>query len=545
MHNRSLLIRGVTTAALVLAVAGPVAASSMSSASAAKVFDGPDVASYQHPHPTKAHPHGQPINWVKVANSGKEFAIVKATEGTAYTNPYFAGPYANDYADSAAAGLVHGAYHFARPGLPIVSSARAQAKYFAQTIGPVTAKRTLPPALDLEVTGGLNRGQLVTWVQAFLLELRSLTGRTPMLYTYPAFWDNDVGDPTALARYPLWMAHFGTKTAPVADLWQYTSGARIKGIVGKVDVSRFVGTSGFPWATLSDGTVATPWAAAAPAAPVSVGTAATGGAVSVSWLPGDAGTSPVTGYQVTTSPGGKVVTVGGSTMSATMTGLSTKSAYTFTVTATNGVGTGVASTPTPPVTPTIPTTLATQIKSSARFGASLPLQATLLRSDTHAALPGKRVLIFRRATPSDSWEQVRKLSTNAAGLVSTVLHPKRSAQLEAVFPGAKGVQRSETFENYVVRPTVTASLSAMTVRSGTRVTIAGSASPFKAGQRVKREGFFDGAWHVWAISRIGKRGNYQFRFRPTVKTVEVYRIVVAKTTRHGVGHSPILKLTVH
>jgi GH25 family lysozyme M1 (1,4-beta-N-acetylmuramidase) len=544
MHIRS-IARLATASAVVLAVALPAATGSVSSASAAKVYDGPDVASYQHPHPTKAHPHGQPINWKKVRKAGKEFAIVKATEGTTYVNPYFAGPYSNDYADAAAAGLVHGSYHFARPALPVARSARAQAQFFAQTIGPVTTKKTLPPALDLEVTGGLNRGQLITWAQDFLLEMRELTGRTPMIYSYPSFWANDLGDPSALARYPLWMAEFGVRKGPTSDLWQYTSGAHINGIQGSVDESRFMGTSGFPWATLSNGTVATPWKAAPPAAPLSVRASASGGAVSVSWLPGDAGTSPVTSYTVTSTPGDQVVTVPGSAFSATVNGLSTKTSYTFTVTATSDIGTGVASAETDAVTPAIPTTLHASIKSAATIGTALPLSATLLRADTHAALVNKKVLIYRKEAPANTWVQVRKLSTNADGLVSTVLHPKRNAELEAVFPGARGVQRSETFENYVVRPTVSANLSAAIVQSGNRVTITGRVSPFKAGGRVLREGFFDGAWHVWASSKIGKRGGFEFHFRPTLRTVDQYRIVAAATQRHGAGHSKTLKLTVH
>jgi GH25 family lysozyme M1 (1,4-beta-N-acetylmuramidase) len=538
MHNRSFFPRLLTAAAVVLAIATPVVAGSVPSASAARVYQGPDVASYQHPN-------GKAINWKKVASSGKAFAIVKATEGTTYVNPYFNGPYANDYADAAAAGLVHGTYHFARPSLPLVGSAVAQAKFFAQTIGPVTLKDTLPPALDLEVTGGLNRGQLVTWAQNFLLELRTLTGRTPMLYTYPYFWANDLADPTAFARYPLWMAQYGTKQAPVSDLWQYTSSGHIKGISGAVDISKFVGTSGFPWSTLSNGTIRTPWTAAAPAAPVSATASALGRTVVVSWLPGDSGTSPVTSYQVKASPGGAVTTVDGSTLSAKVTGLSTTTAYTFTVTATNAVGTSAASTPTLAVTPAIPTTLDTQVKSATAFGTALPLRATLMRADTHAALPGRQVLIFRREAPSNNWIQVRNLSTNTDGLATTVLRPRRSAQLEAVFPGGSGVARSETFENYVVRPLVSATMSATTVRSGTTVTVKGVASPFKAGQRVLREGYFDGAWHIWASSKIGKHGGYEFHFRPTLKTVDIYRIVVAATPIHGAGHSPKLTLTVH
>jgi GH25 family lysozyme M1 (1,4-beta-N-acetylmuramidase) len=545
MPQRAVLLRGLAAAAVVLGVVTPIAVGSAPAASAAKVIFGPDVASYQHPHPTKAHPNGQPINWVKVASHGASFAIVKATEGTTYVNPYFAGPYANDYAAAAAAGLVHGSYHFARPAFPVVATAKAQAKFFASTIGPVATKATLPPALDLEVTGGLNRGQLVTWAQTFLLQMRALTGRTPMLYTYPNFWTNDLDDPSALARYPLWMAEYGTPTAPVADLWQYTSGAHIKGIVGNVDMSKFVGTSGSPWSTLSNGTVATPWTPAAPAPPVSVRATALGGAATVSWLPGDTGTARTTSYRVTAEPGGEAVVVSGLTSSALVPDLSTQTAYTFTVTATNKVGTSAASAPTLPVTPVIPTSLATSVSGSLTFGASLPLKAKLVRADTHVALPGKRVLLFRRELPRNVWVQVRRLSTNTRGLASTVLHPRRSAELEAVFPGASGEARAEAFRNYVVRPTVVASLlSASTVKRGTAVAIHGSVSPSRNGQRVYRERYYRGAWHILGTSRVGPRGHYIFRFTPTRRAVAVYRVVAGATKRRGAGYSAKVTLTI-
>jgi hypothetical protein len=58
----------------------------------------------------------------------------------------------------------------------------------------------------------------------------------------------------------------------------------------------------------------------------------------------------VTGYTVTASPGGRTVTTTGAT-TATVTGLTNGTPHTFTVTATNAVGTGPASAPSAPVTP--------------------------------------------------------------------------------------------------------------------------------------------------------------------------------------------------
>ena len=74
---------------------------------AGALLTGVDVASHQHPG-------GAPIDWVKVRAAGHSYALVKATEGTTYTNPYFV----DDWTGAGAAGLYRGAYHYARPALP-------------------------------------------------------------------------------------------------------------------------------------------------------------------------------------------------------------------------------------------------------------------------------------------------------------------------------------------------------------------------------------------------------------------------------------------
>jgi len=91
-------------------------------------------------------------------------------------------------------------------------------------------------------------------------------------------------------------------------------------------------------------------AATAPTAPLSVTTTAGDTRVAVRWItPASTGGSAITSYTVTSTPGGFTCTT--STNACVVTELTNGESYTFTVTATNAVGTSVASEPSAPVSP--------------------------------------------------------------------------------------------------------------------------------------------------------------------------------------------------
>ncbi len=82
-----------------------------------------------------------------------------------------------------------------------------------------------------------------------------------------------------------------------------------------------------------------------PGAPADVSATAGDRQATVEWTaPADDGGSAITSYTVTSSPGGKTATVGGSKRTATITGLTNGTTYRFTVTATNSAGTGPGAT---------------------------------------------------------------------------------------------------------------------------------------------------------------------------------------------------------
>ncbi len=116
-----------------------------------------------------------------------------------------------------------------------------------------------------------------------------------------------------------------------------------------------------------------------PGAPTSVTATAgnTQAAINFS-APASTGGSPITGYTVTSSPSGGTDTNAGSTaLTHTVTGLTNGTAYTFTVTATNIVGTGSASSASNSITPSTVSAVSTNVTTNiARTTATLNGQIT-------------------------------------------------------------------------------------------------------------------------------------------------------------------------
>jgi len=180
------------------------------------------------------------IDWVQVHAAGYEFAFVKGTEGVGWTDVNFL----TNMNDGHAAGVLVGAYHFARPDLG--NSAVAEAEWFVSVAGGCMTEGYLRPVLDLEVGHEeLTWPQLSTWVHDFMNTVRSLTGVEPIIYT--GWYKNHLD--ISVAQYDLWIAHwtYDPKLEPNTGIWddwafwQYSDQGTVPGIVGDVDLNLFDG----------------------------------------------------------------------------------------------------------------------------------------------------------------------------------------------------------------------------------------------------------------------------------------------------------------
>lgn len=230
MTSKKALRKSITAVVTVAALA--VSGTAVAQAVSLGAPKGIDVAAHQHPG-------GTPIDWSKVRTDGQSFAFVKATEGGDWVNPH----YVEDIQAANAAGLKTGAYHYARPA----GDAKTQAANFAAQIA-LAPDQTLPPALDIEVAEGKSAAQLEQWIEEFTSELKRLTGRTPMIYTYKYFWMGQMNNSQKFSDMPLWLAAYQDQ-APEAvggwnelSFWQRSGSGKVAGIPTDVDMNLFNGS---------------------------------------------------------------------------------------------------------------------------------------------------------------------------------------------------------------------------------------------------------------------------------------------------------------
>ena len=230
MTSKKALRKSITAVVTVAALA--ISGTAVAQAVSFGAPKGVDVAAHQHPG-------GTPIDWSKVRTDGQSFAFVKATEGGDWVNPH----YVEDVQAAHAAGLKTGAYHYARPS----TDAKTQAANFAAQIA-LAPNQTLPPALDIEVDEGKSAAQLEQWIEEFTSELKRLTGRTPMIYTYKYFWMGQMNNSQKFSDMPLWLAAYQDQ-APEAvggwkklSFWQRSGSGKVAGIPTDVDMNLFNGS---------------------------------------------------------------------------------------------------------------------------------------------------------------------------------------------------------------------------------------------------------------------------------------------------------------
>ncbi len=173
------------------------------------------------------------VNFKKIKESGVEIVYIKATEGISYVNNYFSSSYKN----AKEQGLKVGFYHFFLGGV----DPKAQARHFVNTIGNREFDCRL--AIDIEQTNGLGKTALTSAAIIFLEEVKKLTSKGIVVYTYTNFARTSLD--SRLGIYPLWIAEYGVSrpaSNPIWNKWagfQFSSTGQVPGVSGNCDLNEF------------------------------------------------------------------------------------------------------------------------------------------------------------------------------------------------------------------------------------------------------------------------------------------------------------------
>jgi len=162
------------------------------------------------------------VDFAAAKSSGAGFVIIKATEGTSYTDPGFS----SHYNGATNAGLIRGGYHFAHPD---ESSGATQAAFFLKNGGGWSGDgRTLPGMLDIEYAPsgdtcyGLSQSAMTSWVASFVDAYHGSTGRWPLIYTTANWWEECTGNTAQFSSTcPLVLARYGSSPGTIPGGWPY------------------------------------------------------------------------------------------------------------------------------------------------------------------------------------------------------------------------------------------------------------------------------------------------------------------------------------
>lgn len=134
----------------------------------------------------------KPIGWAAAKAAGCRFVIIRGGYG-AWTDPAFRA----EVQRARDVGLIVSAYLMPiyAKGAPSVTSQVAPFRRAILPIGP----GQFPPALDVEFSGGTaktgrTRRELLELVRDFVIEMRSVFGVAPLLYTSGRVWDGEDAD---------------------------------------------------------------------------------------------------------------------------------------------------------------------------------------------------------------------------------------------------------------------------------------------------------------------------------------------------------------
>ena len=176
------------------------------------------------------------IDWVKVKNSGVDFAIIRSGWGfkdEGEIDSFFV----SNIKNAKSAGIKVGVYHYSYA--ESAENAKQEAEYCLSIIKSANVELDLPIYFDIEdasIANAHNREIRTNMCIAFCSEIES-AGYWAGVYANLNWFNNYLNKNELESRYTLWLAQYNEINEMECDIWQYTSSGYVEGINGNVDMN--------------------------------------------------------------------------------------------------------------------------------------------------------------------------------------------------------------------------------------------------------------------------------------------------------------------
>lgn len=182
------------------------------------------------------------IDWKEIESQGISFAFIKATEGSGYTDEYFA----ENYKNSKETNIRIGGYHF----FSFDSSGKTQAENFIKSVEK--RENMLPPVIDVEYYNGNGNNppdedKARQNLHDLITEMTEYYGMNPIIYATDVTYNRYIKN--HFAENDIWIRNILTKAKLPDDrewtFWQYCNRGRLDGYDGIekfIDLNVFNGT---------------------------------------------------------------------------------------------------------------------------------------------------------------------------------------------------------------------------------------------------------------------------------------------------------------
>ncbi|HEU0129749.1 MAG TPA: carboxypeptidase regulatory-like domain-containing protein [Mycobacteriales bacterium] len=254
-----------------------------------------------------------------------------------------------------------------------------------------------------------------------------------------------------------------------------------------------------------------------PTAPVGVAVSPGDGSAKVTWQPpADDGHSPLTAFEVRNAQGTVVASTSATARTATLTGLTNGTTYSFTVNAVNAKGAGDSSAavsvlprPVPRLSATVPASV---------VSGSYSVVKGRLTTPAGAGVAGARLDLYgRRKGSTAAMVRLGGTTTTSTGTYAVTIHPPYPMEYSVRFAGMTALAPVSAARSLAVSPRVTLATSGRAVA----VTV----SPAAGGGTARLQAWRSTGWVNVLSAALPSTGRVAFR----APTGGLYRVVVTRT----------------